>query len=133
MAHTRNLADVIRAKIAANPDLADAVENASFNADVATQVYELRTEARLTQKQLAERIGTHQSVISRIEDADYDGHSLGLLKRIGRALGRKLRVEFYACPAPPAVVATETFRLDWKSPRDWRPKIREEETAATST
>ena len=95
MAQTRNFGDVIRAKLAADPDLADAVEDETFNAYIAMEVYELRKAARLTQKQLAERVGTHQSVISRIEDADYDGHSLSLLKRIARAFGKKFRIEFY--------------------------------------
>lgn len=91
MAKTRNFAEVIRAKLAANPDLAALVETESFNADVAAKVYQLRTNARLTQKQLADRVGTQQSVISRIEDADYDGHSLSLLKRIATAFGKKVR------------------------------------------
>jgi ribosome-binding protein aMBF1 (putative translation factor) len=102
MGRTKNFADFIRAKLAANPELAEAVEDESFNAYIAMQVYEARTAAGLTQKQLAERAGTKQSVISRIEDADYDGHSLSLLKRIARALGMKLRVEFCASPTPPA-------------------------------
>src|SRR5438309_1145386 len=96
MARTKDFANVIRAKIAANRDLAAAVENEFINADIAMKVHDARREAGLTQKQLADRIGTKQSVISRIEDADYDGHSLTVLKRIADALGKKLRVEFYA-------------------------------------
>lgn len=91
---TRNFADVIRAKLAANSKLAAAVQEESFNANIAQQVYDLRTEAGLTQKQLADLIGTRQSVISRIEDADYSGHSLALLKKIAGALKRRLNVEF---------------------------------------
>src|SRR2546421_389427 len=83
---TRNFGDVIRKKLAANPALARAVEEESFNANIAQQVYDLRTGAKLTQKQLAELVGTQQSVISRIEDADYQGHSLTMLKRIALAL-----------------------------------------------
>lgn len=94
MSRTRNFAEVIRSKLAADPKLAEAVAVEALNTDVAMKVYEARTTARLTQKQLAERVGTRQSVISRIEDADYDGHSLNLLQRIARALGLKLRVEF---------------------------------------
>ena len=99
MARTRDFADVIRAKMAADPDLAEAVESASFSADVARKVYEARKSAGLSQKKLAELSGTHQSVISRIEDADYDGHSLKLLQRIAAALDRKLHIEFSACPS----------------------------------
>lgn len=91
MKKTRNFAEVIRQKLAANPDLADAVEQEQFSADIATQIYEARMEAGLTQKQLADRINTHQSVISRLEDADYDSHSLSMLIRIGKALDKRLR------------------------------------------
>jgi ribosome-binding protein aMBF1 (putative translation factor) len=93
---TRNFGDVIRAKLAAHPELAKAVEEQSFNADIAQQVYDLRTNAKLTQRQLAELVGTQQSVISRIEDADYTGHSLTMLKRIAHALKRRLKVDFGA-------------------------------------
>jgi ribosome-binding protein aMBF1 (putative translation factor) len=91
---TRNFGDVIRAKLGADGELARAVEEETFNADVAQQVYDLRTEAGLTQKQLADLVGTQQSVISRIEDADYRGHSLTMLKRIASALQRRLKVDF---------------------------------------
>ena len=47
MARTRNFADVIRAKLAANPDLAEGVEQEAFNADIAMKVYRVRTEAGL--------------------------------------------------------------------------------------
>ncbi len=115
MARTRNFADVIRAKMAVNPDLAESVEIDSFNADVAMKVYEARKAAGLSQKQLAELVGTQQSVISRIEDADYDGHSLKLLRRIAAALGKKLQVEFYTCSTPLDTVQLETFSIDWES------------------
>lgn len=91
---TRDFAQVIRKKLAVDPVLAKAVEDESFNADIAQRVYKLRIGAKLTQTQLAELVGTQQSVISRIEDADYDGHSLTMLKRIASALKRRLRVDF---------------------------------------
>jgi predicted transcriptional regulator len=50
----------------------------------------LRTAADLSQKDLAQRVGTTQSVISRLEDADYDGHSLSMLERIAHALGHRV-------------------------------------------
>ena len=115
---TRNFGDVIRAKLAANPELAKAVEDESFNADIAQQVYDLRTQARLTQKQLADLVGTQQSVISRIEDADYDGHSLTMLKRIASALKRKLKVDFCAQPVYRATNVTE-FTPEWFCNGTW--------------
>ena len=64
------------------------------NAAIARQIYELRTVRGLTQKRLAELIGTQQPVIARLEDADYEGHSLAMLYRIGAALGCRVAVLF---------------------------------------
>ena len=65
-----------------------------INAEVARMIYELRMEAGLTQKELAKRVGTTQSVISRIEDADYEGHSLSMLQRVAKALNKTLDIRF---------------------------------------
>jgi len=77
----------------------DPAREASFeeelaNAEVARRIYDLRAEAGLTQRELAERVGTTASVISRLEDADYDGHSLAMLKRVASALGKRLEIRF---------------------------------------
>ena len=98
MTRTKNFADVIRLKLAANPDLAEAVELEEFHADLAQEIYDARLAAGLTQKQLAGRLGTHQSVIARMEDADYNGHSLPMLRRIAKALGKKFHMGFYSEP-----------------------------------
>jgi len=60
--------------------------------NIAGQIYNLRTQAGLSQAQLAKLIGTTQSVISRLEDADYNGHSLNMLQRIASALHYKVQV-----------------------------------------
>lgn len=75
----------------------DAVREASLekervNAQVARTIYELRKDAGLSQGELAELVETTQSVISRLEDADYDGHSLSMLQRIAKALNCRLSV-----------------------------------------
>lgn len=62
------------------------------NAEVARTIYELREQAGLSQKDLADRVETTQSVISRLEDADYDGHSLSMLNRIAKALNQQVQV-----------------------------------------
>ena len=66
----------------------------TLNARVAAMIHAARARAGLTQAQLAELIGTKQSVIARLEDADYDGHSLTMLQRIAEALGQRLEVSF---------------------------------------
>jgi ribosome-binding protein aMBF1 (putative translation factor) len=63
-----------------------------LNAEVAALLHELRTRAGLSQTALARMVGTTQSVISRLEDADYEGHSLTMLSRIASALNQKLTV-----------------------------------------
>jgi len=48
----------------------------------------------LSQRQLAKLIGTTASVICRLEDADYEGHSLAMLNRIATALNRRVEIHF---------------------------------------
>jgi transcriptional regulator with XRE-family HTH domain len=69
-----------------------SVERERVNAEVARTIYELREQAGLSQKELAERVDTTQSVISRLEDADYDGHSLTMLNRIAKVLNQQVQV-----------------------------------------
>ena len=64
---------------------------ASLRFDLAQLVYDLRTTAGLTQRQLAERMGTTQSVISRLEQAGRLP-TLDLLARIATATGSDLRL-----------------------------------------
>jgi len=63
--------------------------------DLALLVREMREDAGLTQAELAKRVGTTQSVIARLEDAEYTGHSLARLERMATACGvvLKLRAE----------------------------------------
>jgi ribosome-binding protein aMBF1 (putative translation factor) len=66
----------------------------SLNFDIAQMIYDARTAAKLTQKQLAELIKTKQPVIARLEDADYEGHSLTMLVRVAAALGKRVEIRF---------------------------------------
>jgi ribosome-binding protein aMBF1 (putative translation factor) len=70
------------------------IEVARINVIVSEMIYEARTAAGLTQAALARRVGTTQSVISRLEDADYEGHSLTMLQRIAEALHVRLELRF---------------------------------------
>ena len=88
-----------------DPDRVASFEAALANAGVARDVYRLRSEAGLTQQQLAKLAGTTASVISRLEDADYEGHSLSMLRRVAAALGRRVEVSFP--PVEPAVPSSK--------------------------
>jgi DNA-binding XRE family transcriptional regulator len=76
------------------PNRLKSLEEARANQDIARKIYELRNAAGLTQAQLGKLIGTTASVICRLEDADYEGHSLAMLRRIGAALHQRLEIRF---------------------------------------
>jgi len=76
------------------PERLKDLEEARANDEIARKIYELRTSAGLTQGQLAKLIGTTASVICRLEDADYEGHSLAMLRRIGAALNQRVQIRF---------------------------------------
>jgi transcriptional regulator with XRE-family HTH domain len=69
------------------------LRESSLNAQVSQIIYDARKQAGLTQKQLADLVGTTQSVIARLEDADYEGHSLSMLARIAAALNQKVEIK----------------------------------------
>ena len=76
------------------PEMKAILEEEEGKAEVTRMVYDLRTQAGLTQKELANRVGTTPSVISRLEDADYNGHSLTMLRRIAAAVGQRVQIRF---------------------------------------
>lgn len=57
-------------------------------------LYDLRTEAGLSQRELAERMGTTQSVISRLEEGGGARNRIDTLARVATALDRHLVVSF---------------------------------------
>ena len=63
-------------------EMAGMVAEERANMEVAQKIYELRQSAGLSQPALAKLVGTTASVICRLEDADYEGHSLAMLNRI---------------------------------------------------
>jgi transcriptional regulator with XRE-family HTH domain len=60
------------------------LEEARVNAEAARLIYQIRSDAKLSQNELA------KSVINWFEDDDYDGHSLSMLARLAAALGKHL-------------------------------------------
>ena len=96
MAKTRDALKIIDRITGDDPELKAMIEVEAINARVAHMIYEVRTRAGLTQQQLAALVGTKQSVIARLEDADYDGHSLTMLQRIAMALHQRLEIHLVA-------------------------------------
>jgi ribosome-binding protein aMBF1 (putative translation factor) len=73
--------------------LAD-LEEARANDEIARKICRLRTQAGLSQRELAKLVGTTASVICRLEDAEYEGHSLPMLRRIAAALDHRVEIRF---------------------------------------
>ena len=48
----------------------------------------------LIQREAAQRAGTTASVLCRLEDADYQGHSLSILRRIAEAVDKRIEIRF---------------------------------------
>jgi transcriptional regulator with XRE-family HTH domain len=79
--------------------------------DIALQLAALRTTRGLTQKQVAEMLGTRQQAIARLEDPSYTGHSLSMVRKYVEVLGASIDVtvvpaeatdeyEAHRCPKP---------------------------------
>jgi len=77
-----------------DPEQKQAFEQALADYDVARKIYDLRSAADLSQRELAKRVGTTASVICQLEDADYQGHSLMMLRRIAAALDKRVEIRF---------------------------------------
>lgn len=87
------------------PARESALAKAELNAQIAQDLYRLRTKAQLSQKALAELVGTTASAICRLEAADYAGHSLGMLHRMSAALGQRIEIRFVPIRGPRAARA----------------------------
>lgn len=77
-----------------DPEKIAELEKIRADNDVARKIHDLRMKAGLSQRAFAKLVGTTASVICRLEDADYDGHSLALLNRIAAALNKRVEIRF---------------------------------------
>lgn len=96
---TSDALDYIRKQYGNYPGFEEGVQQAQADLMVGQMIYDARQEAGLTQTGLAELVGTTQSVISRLEAADYEGHSLPMLNRIASALQKKVEIRLIPASA----------------------------------
>jgi transcriptional regulator with XRE-family HTH domain len=66
---------------------------------LASQLIEARTRAGLTQAQVADRMGTSQSAVARLESGKAKP-SLSTLKRFAQATGARVRITLESKPKP---------------------------------
>jgi DNA-binding XRE family transcriptional regulator len=76
----------------ASPKFRKGFEEESQKLAIGEQLSRLRQEAGLTQAQVAKRIGTTASAISRYENAEYNRYELRTLQKIVDACGGNLEL-----------------------------------------
>jgi ribosome-binding protein aMBF1 (putative translation factor) len=94
MARTKDALKILEKVTGDNEAVKAGIAQAKINFEVAQMIYDARTKAGLSQSELAALIGSKQPVIARLEDADYEGHSLTMLQRIAAALEQRLVLRF---------------------------------------
>jgi DNA-binding XRE family transcriptional regulator len=77
-----------------DPERIASLQEERIKAEISRQVYNLREQAGLTQRRLADLVGTTETVIDDLEEADYDGDSISMLIKIATALRKRLDVHF---------------------------------------
>ncbi|MEE9294553.1 MAG: helix-turn-helix transcriptional regulator [Phycisphaerae bacterium] len=91
---TRNASHILHRRIEDDQESQLQVQLATICAKIAEEVYDARQRSGMTQAALATLIGTSQSAIARVEDADYDGHSIKTIAKIAVALELDVAVKF---------------------------------------
>ena len=79
-------------EIRKNPKLKNEFARADVAIDISIQIYELRKNRGMTQKDLAKLTGVKQSNVARLERADYEGYSLKTLNKVAKALKTILKI-----------------------------------------
>jgi transcriptional regulator with XRE-family HTH domain len=104
-----------------NADFRARFEAADQAWDIALQLAALRQARGLTQKQVAELLGTKQQAIARLEDPTYTGHSLSMVRKYVEVLGATIRLTIvpaegsgvYAAPRNPAPLFMHETQNDY--------------------
>jgi len=86
---------VLRRRLLQNKEYRKVYEEMKPKYELANSLIEIRLKQKLSQKDLARKIGTKQPVISRLETMSSEP-TLSLLNKISKALDVKLRVYFQA-------------------------------------
>ncbi len=85
--------NILKKELLQNPELRNKYEATELEYQIAHAVIGARVKMGYTQKQLADKLQTKQSVISRLESGTTTP-SLSLLKRLAQALNTSLKVQF---------------------------------------
>ncbi|MCO5387458.1 helix-turn-helix transcriptional regulator [Desulfosporosinus sp.] len=85
--------DEVKKQLLQNSEVQKDYEDLKVLYDIKHEIIRLRLEQGLSQKELAEKINTKQSAISRLESGEYNP-SIELLAKVANALGKELQISF---------------------------------------
>jgi len=77
-----------------NPEFKKAWQDLDAEFSILESVIKARKKARLTQQELAKRMGTKQPALSRLEKGGFEKANIETLRKIANALNYKLIVRF---------------------------------------
>ncbi len=83
----------IKEELLKDPAVAKTYKDLEPEYEIISQIIEARIEQNITQEELARKIGTRQSNISRLEGGNYNP-SLQFLKKLAKGLGKELHISF---------------------------------------
>jgi ribosome-binding protein aMBF1 (putative translation factor) len=115
---TRDAVEILhRHFVENNPAVQEALHAERANHRIAKAIAELRRKLGLSQQKFADLVGTTASVICRLENADYEGHSTSMLEKIAAAVEHKveLRVQFVPLQKPNKPVTLVSTRRPKKA------------------
>src|SRR5262245_50859221 len=98
MRKRKSLLEELQANVTANPVTNEIYQRELARLRLANQILEVRHRAGLSQEALAERIGTKQSAVARMERGGYTGYTVSTLAKIAAATGLQLDVRFVGRP-----------------------------------
>ncbi|KUO69561.1 MAG: XRE family transcriptional regulator [Clostridia bacterium BRH_c25] len=82
----------IKKELLSNPEVKAEYDNLAIEYELIKQVIKARKEKDITQAELALKVGTKQSNISRLESGEYNP-SLDFIQKVAAALDKKIEIK----------------------------------------
>jgi len=104
-----------------DPEMSEGYAESFVDSYIATQIKVLREREGLSQRELADLMGTRQAVVSRFEDVNYSKWNVMTLKKLARAFRVRLKVSFETYGSLLNDVATFSRESLQREPRECDP------------
>lgn len=82
----------LRDKWLKDPEVRKEYDTLKTEFQLVEEIIKARAKAKVTQAELARRIGTKSTAISRLESPNYGRASISMLKKVAQALGCELQI-----------------------------------------